>query len=124
MGKLQKTYIWRMTHYTNIKFILQNGIHSCNGQIHDPQYVNIGHRTLITGRGQSAIAISPGGVLNDYVPFYFHYKMPMLYHIHQGVVADYAGSQQEIIYLVSSAENIEAQNIPFVFYRPARLPTA
>lgn len=30
MGKVQKTYIWRMTHYTNIGFILQNGIHSCN----------------------------------------------------------------------------------------------
>lgn len=115
MGKVQKTYIWRMTHYTNIGFILQNGIHSCNGQVHDPNYVNIGHRTLITGRGQSPIVVPPAGVLNDYVPFYFHYKMPMLYHIFQGIVPDYAGTQQEIIYLVSTAEQIHSLNIPFVF---------
>ena len=115
MRRITKTYIWRMTHYTNVGFILQNGIHSCNGQGHDPNYVNIGHRTLITGRGQSPIAIQPGGVLNDYVPFYFHYKMPMLYNIFQGLVPDYAGTQQEIIYLVSTAEHIHSLNIPFVF---------
>lgn len=115
MSKVAKTYIWRMTHYTNIGFILQNGVHSSNGQVHDPNYVNIGHRTLIAGRGQSPIALPPGGVLNDYVPFYFHYKMPMLYHIYQGVVPDYAGTQQEIIYLVSTAEHIHSLNIPFIF---------
>ncbi len=32
MSKVAKTYIWRMTHYTNIGFILQNGVHSSNGQ--------------------------------------------------------------------------------------------
>lgn len=115
MAKSDKTYIWRMTHYTNSGFILQNGIHSCNGKVHDPNYVNIGHRTLITGRGQSPIALPPGGVLNDYVPFHFHYKMPMLHNIYKGDVPDYIGTQNEIIYLVSAAEHIHALNIPFVF---------
>lgn len=115
MGKIQKTYIWRMTHYTNIDFILKNGIYCCNGQIHDPNYVNIGHRSLITGRGQSPIPIPPGGVLNDYVPFYFHYKMPMLYHIFKGIVTDYVGIQEEVIYLISTAEQIQDLNIPFIF---------
>jgi hypothetical protein len=83
--------------------------------VYDPNYVNIGHRTLIMGRGQSPIDLIPGGVLNDYIPFYFHYKMPMLYHISQGIVPDYTGTQQEIIYLVSTAEHIHGLGISFVF---------
>lgn len=39
----------------------------------------------------------------------------MLYHIFQGSVRDYRGSQNEIIYLVSTAEKIQAEKIPFVF---------
>jgi hypothetical protein len=83
--------------------------------VQDPDYINIGHRSLITNRGQSAVTINPGGILNDYIPFYFHYKMPMLYHIFKGMVKDYAGSQEEIIYLVSSAEKVESLGLPFVF---------
>lgn len=109
-----KTYIWRMTHYRNIGFILRNGLHCCNCKVQDPGYINIGHRSLISNRGQAAINIAPGGVLNDYVPFYFHYKMPMLYHIHKGKVKDYAGTQEEIIYLVSTAETIANLKRPFV----------
>ena len=104
-----------MTHYRNIAFILQNGIHSCNGQVHDADYINIGHRSLISRRGLSTVTLPPGGVINDYVPFYFHYKMPMLYHISQGQVTSYEGTQHEIVYLVSTAEKIQEQNIPYVF---------
>jgi ssDNA thymidine ADP-ribosyltransferase, DarT len=115
MGKVSKTYIWRMTHYTNLAYILQHGLRCSNAGGQDPNYINIGHRTLISGRGQSPIAIPPGGVLNDYIPFYFHYKMPMLYNISKGIVEDYSGTQQEIVYLVSTAEQIALLNIPFVF---------
>jgi ssDNA thymidine ADP-ribosyltransferase, DarT len=110
-----KTYIWRMTDYRNIGFILQNGLHCCNCGVQDPNYINIGHKTLITNRGTAALPIEPGGVLNDYVPFYFHYKMPMLWHIYNGWVKDYAGTQNDIIYLVSTAEKIVDLQLPFLF---------
>jgi hypothetical protein len=104
-----------MTHYRNIGFILRNGLHCCNCGVHDPEYINIGHKTLIDYRGQSPIAQPPGGVLNDYIPFYFWPKMPMLYHIYQGMVKDYIGTQGEIIYLVSTVEKIQAMNLAFLF---------
>jgi hypothetical protein len=110
-----KTYIWRMTDYRNIGFILQNGLHCCNCGVQDPNYINIGHKTLITNRGTAALPIEPGGVSNDYVPFYFHYKMPMLWHIYNGWVKDYAGTQNDIIYLVSTAEKIVDLQLPFLF---------
>ena len=107
--------IWRMTDYRNIGFILQHGLHCCNCAIQDPNYINIGHKTLITSRGDAELAAPPGGVLNDYIPFYFHYKMPMLYHIYKGRVKDYSGSQEDIIYLISDPETIEKNNLPFLF---------
>jgi hypothetical protein len=109
------TYIWRMTDFRNIGFILQNGLHCCNCGVQDPNYINIGHKTLIINRGTSALEIMPGGVLNDYVPFYFHYKMPMLYHIYKGKVADYIGGQHDIIYIGSTAEKIAQLGLPYLF---------
>ena len=81
----------------------------------DPGYINIGHKTLINNRGTAALPLSPGGVLNDYIPFYFHYKMPMLWHIYKGWVNDYPGTQEDIIYLVSTAETIATQQLPYLF---------
>lgn len=116
-GKMSgtKTYIWRMTHYRNIAFILQNGLHCCNCGVQDPNYTNIGYKSLIENRGQSPVISSPAGVLNDYVPFYFHYKMPMLHNIFKGRVKEYKGMQEEIIYLVSTAERIDELGLSFVF---------
>jgi len=104
-----------MTHYRNTAFILQNGLYCCNCGVQDPAYINIGHKSLIENRGQSPVLQSPGGVLNDYIPFYFHYKMPMLYHIFNGIVKEYSGTQNEIIYLISYVEKIIEMQIPFLF---------
>lgn len=111
----KKTYIWRMTYYRNVGFILRHGLHCCNCAVQDPDYVGIGFKTLIHNRGAWPVAIEPAGVLNDYIPFYFHYKMPMLYKIWHKEVADYTGKQEEIIYLVSSVEKITELQLPFVF---------
>ncbi len=104
-----------MTHYRNTGFILENGLHCCNCGVQDPDYINIGHKTLIDNRGQSPVSELPGGVLNDYIPFYFYYKMPMLYHIFKGIVKEYTGTQNEIIYLVSTVERIFEMQLPFLF---------
>lgn len=110
-----KTYIYRMTHYSNLEFIINNGLHCCNCGTQDPNYTNIGFKTLIDNRGKSTVPIAPGGVLNDYIPFYFHYKMPMLYNIWKKEVLDYRGDQNEIIYLVSSVEQMDLLGLPYVF---------
>ncbi len=104
-----------MTHYRNTGFILRSGLHCCNCEVQDPDYINIGHRSLIVNRGQSPVSKSPGGVLNDYVPFYFYYKMPRLYNIFNGTVREYSGTQNEIIYLVSTVEKVMELEIPFLF---------
>lgn len=109
------TPIYRITHYTNLPFILRHGIFARNSANTDPNYVNIGHLTLVESRGHRIVPIPPGGPLNNYVPFYFTNRSPMLYLIHKGNVPDFTGTQGELVYLVSTVEAIADRRIPFVF---------
>jgi len=109
------TLIYRLTHYANLKFTLCNGMCCRNSSNADPNYINIGHRNLIDRRGRRTVTKTPGGVLNDYIPFYFAPHSPMLYSIHRGNIDGFTGVQSDIIYLVSSIEKIQEAKIPFVF---------
>ncbi len=109
------TYIYRITHYQNLPFILRNGLCCPNHRTQDPGYINIGHKRLIDSRGMRQVPVGPLGVLNDYVPFYFAKKSPMLFLISRHNVPDYLGEQSEIIYLVSTAQSVQQAGIPFVF---------
>lgn len=114
-SKKRPTLIFRLTHYGNLEFTLLNGIYCRNSEEADPNYINIGHRNLIDKRGKRIVPISPKGVLNDYVPFYFAPKSPMLYSIYRKNVDGFTGKQKDIIYLVSSVETIVNANIQFAF---------
>ena len=114
-GFKRPTLIFRLTHFSNLKFTLENGLHCRNSENSDPNYFNIGHKNLIDKRGSRSIPVSPGGVLNDYVPFYFAPRSPMLYSIHTGFVQGFNGTQRDVIYLVSSVQEVKASNIRYVF---------
>ena len=111
----RQTYIYRISHYENLESTLRNGIYCRNSSSCDPDYINIGHRNLIEKRGQRIVPLSPGGVLNDYIPFYFAPRSPKLFSIHNGSVQGCNYGQNEIIYIVSSIETIKKANIRFVF---------
>jgi hypothetical protein len=114
-SKKRPTLIFRITHYNNLEFTLLNGIYCSNSKDADANYINIGHRNLIDKRGRRVVPLSPFGVLNDYVPFYFAPKSPMLYSIFKNNIDGFSGSQKDVIYLVSSIETIKDANKEFVF---------
>lgn len=64
----------------------------------------IGNRGIKERRVRRPVPIPPGGVVADYVPFYFAPRSPMLYGIAKGSVPTYAGGQDDIIYCVTSLE--------------------
>ena len=109
------TYIYRIIHYKNLDFLIKNGIHCCNSLVQNSNYLSIGDKSLISSRGTKSIQIEPKGVLNDYIPFYFGVHSPMLYRIHTGRVDGINYSQNEIIYLVSSVDEIIKNKLQFVF---------
>lgn len=78
-------------------------------------YASIAHEGIQDKRATRTVARGPGGVLHDYVPFYFAAPSPMLSAIHHGRVAGYTGGQRRVAHLVSSVEAVEASERPFVF---------
>jgi hypothetical protein len=55
------------------------------------------------------------GTLDDYVPFYFAPRSPMLYTIQLGNVAGYEEGEGGILHLVSSAQSADAAGLKFAF---------
>ena len=113
----KKTHIYHITHIDNLKgMIAQNAIVAQCVMAEEPvDYCDIAHNTIQDRRAQTYVPCSPGGNLHDYVPFYFAPRSPMLYAIHRGNVANCTARQIDIVYLVSSAENVSEFNLEFVF---------
>jgi len=111
----KNTFIFRIIHYKNLNYILKNGIFCCNSPHQSSNYIPIGDKALISSRGLKEVPISPFGVLNDYIPFYFGFHSPMLYKIYKGTVDNIKCSQSTVIYLISSVEEIITNKLEFVF---------
>ncbi|WLG67525.1 type II toxin-antitoxin system toxin DNA ADP-ribosyl transferase DarT [Pseudomonas brassicacearum] len=110
----EKALIWRIVHRDNLPWILDNGLHCANSNVQSPQYVNIGNVDLIDKRRARHVPIAPGGVLADYVPFYFTPFSVMMKNIHSGRSVQQR-SNDEIVILVSSLYRIEQMGLPFVY---------
>jgi len=95
---LAKTWVFRIIPIENLKENLTNGIYCKNSNTKNPDYKSIGSEEVITRIDSVAVKCHPGTVVNDYVPFYFSVRTPMLYNIitGQGVPIRL---QSEIIYL-------------------------
>lgn len=109
--------LYHITHLDNLPGILQAGCLHCQQQLGDAgrhpvsiAYPGIQDRRLVT-----QVPCGPGGVLHNYVPFYFAPRSPMLYAIHNNRVEAYDGGQTPIVHLVSSVPQIQTANHRFVF---------
>jgi hypothetical protein len=89
--KPENGLIFRITHIANVPWILEHGLHCRNSPERDPNYVEIGNPELIQKRTQRPVPIPPGGVLSDYIPFYFTPHSPMLLNIKTGITASSVG---------------------------------
>lgn len=111
----EKALIWRITHRRNLPWIMANGLHAGNGAARSPDWVNIGNPELIDRRGRRAVPLPPGGVLNDYIPFYFTPFSPMMYNIYTGVGGVARQAKADIVILVTSLRSVADLGLPFVF---------
>jgi len=111
----QKALIWRIVHRHNLPWILDNGLHCSNSDVRASNWVSIGNPELIGKRAKHPVPLPPGGVLNDYVPFYFTPFSPMLRNIHTGWGGVRRRANAEIVILVSSLYRVAACGLPFLF---------
>jgi len=116
MAKPDRIYLYRITHIDNLDFILESGkltFPSHNDS--DPNYIGIGDSTLIGSRNSKQISVEPNGNFTDYVAFYFGTRSPMLYAIQKGFNGVIQRNPQEIIYLVTTFENVTKNGCQYVF---------
>lgn len=108
----EKARIYRITHRDNIPGILDRGL-ICRNEAGAAEFRNIGDLDLIDKRSRHPVPVPPGGMLSDYVPFYFTHASPMLYKI----VTGYGISRcprPEIVFAVTSLHLLLETNIKFV----------
>jgi len=110
----EKALIWRIVHRDNLPWILDNGLHCANSEVLSSDYVNIGNPDLIDKRRRRVVPIAPGGMLADYVPFYFTPFSVMMKNIHSGLSVQQR-SNEEIVILVSSLHRVEELGLPLAF---------
>lgn len=106
--------IFRITHVSNLPWLLANGLHARASDAFDPNHRNIGSTELIAKRATRRVPCDPGGTLSDYVPFYFTSRSPMLLNIKTGRGVP-ALPMSQIVLLASSIHKLMEREIPFVF---------
>jgi len=121
----EKGLIFRVTHASNLPWILVNGLHCRSANVSDPNFISIGNPELIDLRARREVPIAPFGTLDDYIPFYFTPFTPMMYNIRTGWGGIRKRNNDEIIILVSSIHDLRTAGLKYVFTdRHAYLRTA
>jgi hypothetical protein len=118
----EKALIWRIIHRDNLPWVLAHGLHCGNSALRAPNWVSIGNSELIDKRARHAVPVPPGGLLNDYIPFYFTPFSVMMRNIRSGRGGVQQRSNDEIVILVSSLHHITKKGLPFLFTNTCLLP--
>ena len=108
--------LFHFTHVSNLASIARDGL-CCDSEVEDSggPITEVGNQDIKERRRQRRVPIPPGGVVADYVPFYFAARSPMLYAVHRGNVPTYDGGQNEIVYLVTNIDSLGQHGLQFVF---------
>jgi len=111
------TKIYHITHFRNLASIIAEGGLCCDNerQSRALEPIGIAHQHIKERRARRTVPVDPGGTLADYVPFYFAPRSPMLFAIHKGQVVGYQGGQGEVVHLCTTAEDVAAADLSFVF---------
>lgn len=111
------TQVYHITHHDNLASMIAQGDLVCDKQCAalNLATVNIAHANIKDRRSSTQVPLGPDGMLDEYVPFYFAPRSPMLYSIHNGYVQGYAGGQRCIVHLVTDCQAVAASGLPFVF---------
>lgn len=110
---LSQIPLFRMIHVENIAHVLEHGITKITSPNANKNYVPVGDGSIINVRNRRLL--DNGRVLGDYIPFYFWYRMPMLYVIQNGYNGVPVCEAKNIVYLVTSIQEIIVHNLDYLF---------
>lgn len=119
------TPLYHFTSIHHLASIIEHGLVCDTSAATGLLSVEVGNRGIKEQRRRRPVPVAPGGVVADYVPFYFAPRSPMLYAITMGNVPEYSGGIDPLLYLVTTAERLAELGLPMLFTdRNAVLATA
>jgi hypothetical protein len=111
---IDKIWVFRIVPIQNLEYLLRDGLHCKNAGKKDKGFVTIGSQEIITQRDTSIVKCYPDTFVNDYVPFYFSVRTPMLYNIKTGHGVP-ASPQKDIIYLCCKLSELATKDFQWCF---------
>jgi hypothetical protein len=105
--------IFHFTDIDNLGGILDVGALQCHRDA--PTKVEVGNVDIKASRRQRQVGCGPGGMVCDYVPFYFAPRSPMMYTIIGGNVEGVSTDQSRLIYFVGSTEAVYEAGLSCVY---------
>lgn len=110
--------LFHITALTNLNEICCQGALISKNKVghHGINYQNIAHNGAQSARSFRAVIDPPGGLLHDYVPFYFAPRSPMLSAIHNKKVVGCSLNQEDIIYFETTVDQVINSGLAFIFY--------
>ena len=111
----ERALIFRVIHRANLAWVLQHGLHCGTSATRSDHWVSIGNQELISKRAHWPVSAAPGGVLNDYVPFYFTPFSVMMHNITTGWNGVTRHPKQDILILVASLRRVAELRMVFLF---------
>lgn len=109
-----KIWVFRIVPIQNLEYILRDGLHCKNACKQDKGFVTIGSKEIIAQRDTRIVKCYPNTVVNDYVPFYFSVRTPMLYNIKTGHGIA-ASPQKDIIYLCCKLSELATNDFQWCY---------
>jgi hypothetical protein len=103
------TFGYHFSHVDNLDSILESGGLCCDTTVDSERKLvtETADATLKQKRRAKRVAIEPGGVLADYVPFYFASTSPMLYRVCTGWKVTRQAPQSDLIFFVVETGHIQ-----------------
>lgn len=103
-------FVYHFTYFENLEQIIKNGLLSTNLKINKGiVHQNIANNEIQHRRSEMSVTCGPGGVVHDYVPFYFTKRSSMLLNVIKTKNVD----QEGIIYFAIPIEVIEGESVVF-----------
>lgn len=98
----------------NLEVDLTNGLYSKINAPVDPNRKTIGNAEIISERDKRKVSCYSGSVVNNYVPFYFSVRTPMLYNICSGYGVKQI-HQSKIVYLCIPLLDVASDDLEWCF---------
>ena len=101
------TPVLHFTHVAHLRAVAEHGlVADAVAQSRGLLTNEVGNRGIKERRRTRVVPVPPGGVVADYVPFYFAPRSPMMYSIYRGNVPEYVDGISPLVYLVTTVERL------------------